>query len=56
MHVSKEGNPYLRSLLAGGAHHLLDLWGSRQRPAPMGNELAEHWGERGKTRTHSQSR
>lgn len=32
MHVSKEGDPYLRTLLVQGAHHILG-W-SRQRSAP----------------------
>jgi transposase len=44
MHISKEGDPYLRTLLVQAAHHVLGPLGSRQRPAPMGHEAG--WARR----------
>ena len=38
MHISKEGDPYLRTLLVQGAHHILGPFGARQRSAPLGFE------------------
>jgi transposase len=38
MHISKEGDPYLRALLVAGCPSRTWSVGSRQRPAPLGHE------------------
>ena len=48
MHISKEGDPYLRSLLVQAAHHVLGPWGVDSDLRRWGMKLAEHGGKRGK--------
>jgi transposase len=50
MHISKEGDPYLRSLLVQAAHHVLGPWGVDSDPRRWGMKLAAHGGKRGKKR------
>jgi hypothetical protein len=50
MHISKEGDPYLRSLLVQTAHHALGPWGVDSDLRRWGMKLAEHGGKRGKKR------
>ena len=50
MHLSKEGDPYLRSLLVQAAHHVLGPWGIDSDLRRWGTKLAEHGGKRGKKR------
>jgi transposase len=50
MHISKEGDPYLRSLLVQAAHHVLGPWGVDSDLRRWGMKLAEHGGKRGKKR------
>src|ERR1700733_10429976 len=50
MHISKEGDPYLRSLLVQAAHHVLGPWGVDSDLRRWGMRLAEHGGKRGKKR------
>ena len=50
MHISKEGDPYLRSLLVQAAHHVLGPWGVDSDLRRWGTKLAEHGGKRGKKR------
>ena len=50
MHISKEGDPYLRTFAgAGCAAHSGTFWG-RQRSAALGLKLAERGGRNGKKR------
>ena len=49
MHISKEGDPYLRTLLVQGAHHILDPFGAdidlrRWRLTP-GRARRQEWEE-----------
>jgi transposase len=48
MHISKEGDPYLRSLLVQAAHHVLGPWGVDSDLRRWGTKLAEHGGKRGR--------
>jgi transposase len=50
MHISKEGDPYLRALLVQAAHHILGPWGVDSDLRRWGLRLAEHGGKRGKKR------
>ena len=50
MHISKEGDPYLRSLLMQATHHVLGPWGVDSDLRRWGMKLAEHGGKRGKKR------
>jgi transposase len=50
MHISKEGDPYLRDLLVQAAHHILGPWGMDSDLRRWGLQLAEHGGKRGKKR------
>jgi transposase len=50
MHISKEGDPYLRTLLVQAAHHVLGQWGVDSDLRRWGMKLAEHGGKRGKKR------
>jgi transposase len=50
MHISKEGDPYLRALLVQAAHHVLGPWGVDSDLRRWGMQLAEHGGKRGKKR------
>jgi transposase len=50
MHISKEGDPYLRALLVQAAHHILGPWGVDSDLRRWGLQLAEHGGKRGKKR------
>jgi transposase len=47
MHISKEGDPYLRALLVQAAHHILGPWGVDSALRRWGMKLAEHGGKRG---------
>jgi len=50
MHISKEGNPYLRTLLVQGAHHILGPFGADSDLRRWGLKLAERGGKNGKKR------
>ena len=50
MHISKEGDPYLRTLLVQAAHHVLGPWGVDSDLRRWGMKLAGHGGKRGKKR------
>jgi transposase len=50
MHISKEGDPYLRTLLVQGAHHILGPFGADSDLRRWGLKLAERGGKRGKKR------
>jgi transposase len=50
MHISKEGDPYLRTLLVQGAHHILGPFGSDSDLRRWGLKLAERGGRNGKKR------
>jgi len=50
MHISKEGDPYLRTLLVQGAHHILGPFGVDSDLRRWGLKLAEHGGKSGKKR------
>src|ERR1700685_2704169 len=50
MHISKEGDPYLRTLLVQGAHHILGPFGADSDLRRWGLKLAERGGRSGKTR------
>jgi len=50
MHLSKEGDPYLRTLMVQAAHHILGPWGVDSDLRRWGLQLAEHGGKRGKKR------
>ena len=50
MHISKEGDPYLRTLLAQGAHHILGPFGADSDLRRWGLKLAERVGKAGKKR------
>ena len=49
MHISKEGDPYLRTLLVQGAHHILGPFGADSDLRRWGLKLAERGGKNGKT-------
>src|ERR1700726_1432010 len=48
--ISKEGDPYLRTLLVQGAHHILGPFGVDCDLRRWGLKLAEHGGKNGKKR------
>src|SRR5271169_2240958 len=50
MHISKEGDPYLRTLLVQGAHHILGPFGADSDLRRWGLKLAERGGRSGKKR------
>src|SRR5438477_5467401 len=50
MHISKEGDPYLRTLLVQGAHHILGPVGADSDLRLWGRRLAERGGRSGKKR------
>src|SRR5512140_866313 len=50
MHISKEGDPYLRTLLVQGAHHILGPFGIDCDLRRWGLKLAERGGKSGKKR------
>ena len=50
MHISKEGDPYLRTLLVQGAQHILGPFGEDSDLRRWGLKLAERGGKRGKKR------
>jgi transposase len=50
MHISKEGDPYLRTLLVQGAQHILGPFGVDCDLRRWGLKLAERGGRKGKKR------
>ena len=50
MHISKEGDPYLRTLLVQGAQHILGPFGVDSDLRRWGLKLAERGGKNGKKR------
>jgi transposase len=50
MHISKEGDPYLRTLLVQGAQHILGPFGADSDLRRWGLKLAERGGKAGKKR------
>ena len=50
MHISKEGDPYLRTLLVQAAHHILGPFGADSDLRRWGLKLAERGGKNGKKR------
>src|SRR5271169_2242425 len=50
MHISKDGDPYLRTLLVQGAHHILGRFGADGDLRSWGLKLAERGGKNGKKR------
>ena len=48
LHISKEGDPYLRTLLVQGAHHILGPFGAEGDLRRWGLKLAERGGKNGK--------
>src|SRR5882724_4397359 len=50
MHISKEGDPYLRTLLVQGAQHILGPFGADSDLRRWGLKLAERGGKNGKKR------
>jgi transposase len=50
MHISKEGDPYLRTLLVQGAQHILGPFGADSDLRHWGLKLAERGGRSGKKR------
>ena len=50
MHISKEGDPHLRTLLVQAAHHVLGPWEVDSDLRRWGMKLTEHGGKRGKKR------
>jgi transposase len=50
MHINKEGDPYLRTLLVQGAHHILGPFGADSDLRRWGLKLAERGGKSGKKR------
>jgi transposase len=50
MHISKEGDPYLRTLLVQGAQHILGRFGVHCDLRRWGLKLAERGGRNGKKR------
>jgi len=50
MHISKEGDPYLRTLLVQEAHHILGPFGADSDLRRWGLRLAERGGKAGKKR------
>ena len=50
LHISTEGDPYLRTLLVQGAHHILGPFGADSDLRRWGLKLAERGGKNGKKR------
>src|SRR5215472_9560077 len=50
MHISKEGDPYLRTMLVQAAHHILRPFGADSDLRRWGLRLAERGGKNGKKR------
>jgi transposase len=50
MHISKEGDPYLRTMLVQAAHHILGPFGADSDLRRWGLKLAERGGKNGKKR------
>ena len=50
MHISKEGDPYLRTLLVQAAQHILGPFGAESDLRRWGLKLAERGGKNGKKR------
>jgi len=50
LHISKEGDPYLRTLLVQGAHHILGPFGADSDLRRWGLKMAERGGTNGKKR------
>src|SRR5512140_3083773 len=50
LHISKEGDPYLRTLLVQGAHHILGPFGADSDLRRWGLKLGERGGKSGKKR------
>ncbi len=50
LHINKEGDPYLRTLLVQGAHHILGPFGADSDLRRWGLKLAERGGKNGKKR------
>ena len=50
LHISKEGDPYLRTLLVQGAQHILGPFGQDSDLRRWGGKLAERGGKNGKKR------
>src|SRR2546425_917924 len=50
LHISKEGDPYLRTLLVQGAHHILGPFGADSDLRRWGLKLAGRGGKNGKKR------
>jgi transposase len=50
LHISKEGNPYPRTLLVQGAQHILGPFGADSDLHRWGLRLAERGGRNGKKR------
>ena len=50
LHISKEGDRYLRTLLVQGAHHILGPFGADCDLRRWGLKLAERGGKNGKKR------
>jgi len=50
MHISQEGDPYLRTLLVQGAQHILGPFGADSDRRRWGLKLAERGGRNGKKR------
>jgi Transposase IS116/IS110/IS902 family len=50
MHISKEGDPYMRTLLVQGRHHTLGPFGADSDLRRWGLKLAERGGKNGKKR------
>jgi transposase len=48
LHISKEGDAYLRTLLVQGAHHILGRFGADSDLRRWGRKLAERGGKNGK--------
>jgi transposase len=48
LHITKEGDPYLRTLLVQGAHYIISRRGPDTDLKRWGVHLAEHGGKRGK--------
>ncbi|MGA8491422.1 MAG: IS110 family transposase [Terriglobales bacterium] len=45
LHISKEGDAYLRTLLVQGAHHILGPFGADSDSAALGSEAGRAWRE-----------
>ena len=50
MHISKEGDPYLRTVLVQGAQHILSPFGADSDLRRWGLKLVERGGRNGKKR------